>query len=110
MGNDNSKATIDNQQLIMQLQQQILQQQQQNNNVSRPIHIPKVNNVNPNANQPLSVPHILHNKDLLHKIDQNPVAKRKLLEKLLNEQSHVMSSQQIIKINSILNTLPPLSH
>jgi curved DNA-binding protein CbpA len=110
MGNDNSKATLDNQQLIMQLQQQILQQQQQNNNVSRPIHIPKVNNVNPNANQPLSVPHILHNKDLLHKIDQNPVAKRKLLEKLLNEQSHVMSSQQIIKINSILNTLPPLSH
>ncbi len=108
MGNDNSKATIDNQQLIMQLQQQILQQQ--NNHVSRPIHTQQVNNVNPNANQPLSIQHILQNKELLHKIDQNPVAKRKLLEKLLHEQGHVMSQHQILKIKSILNTLPPLSH
>jgi hypothetical protein len=34
MGNDNSKATIENQQLIMQLQQQILQ----NTNPQHPQH------------------------------------------------------------------------
>ena len=36
MGNDTSKSTIENQQLIMQLQNQLLQQQNQYNNNSQP--------------------------------------------------------------------------
>lgn len=147
MGNDTSKATVENQQLIMQLQQQILNNQhvpvnnvpyhlkqpmqnsnhftqyshqlpQTHNNLHQQIPqsiiqqstIPRVNSINPNADQNISIPHIIQNKHLLQQIDANPIAKRKLLEKLLVEQRHVMSTQQIQKITNMLNQLPPLQN
>jgi hypothetical protein len=127
MGNETSKSTIENQQLIMQLQQQILnnqrgptqqqplpsynQMQQQPRLQPRlPPRMPNINSINPNAHENISITNILQNKELLHKIDGNPVAKRKLLEKLLNEHRHVMTTHQINKITMLLNNLPPLQN
>lgn len=93
MGNDTSKATQENQQLIMQLQQQILQQ----NNMSRSVNVSPIQN-------------ILNNKELLKKVENDPIAKRKLLEKLLTDHHQSMSLQQIQRIKGILNTLPPEGH
>lgn len=128
MGNETSKSTIENQQLIMQLQQQILNNQRntpaqapsyQQMNQQRthgnipghgPSNIPRMNSINPNTHENISIQNILQNKELLHKIDGNPIAKRKLLEKLLNEHRHVMTTQQINKITMLLNNLPPLQN
>uniref|UniRef100_A0A6C0HLZ6 J domain-containing protein n=1 Tax=viral metagenome TaxID=1070528 RepID=A0A6C0HLZ6_9ZZZZ len=131
MGNDNSKATIENQQLIMQLQQQILQntnpqqhhqnpqhQQHKQNQQHQQHHQNPQHQQNPqhhqnpqhqqNPQQPNNfINNILQNKKILAQIENNPIAKRKLLEKLLNEYRHLMTSQQTLKITEILNTLPP---
>ena len=40
-------------------------------------------------------------------IDKNPKTKRKLLEKLLNEHRHMMTSNQVTRISQMLNNLPP---
>jgi len=50
---------------------------------------------------------ILGNKDLMKKIDKNPSQKRKLLEKLINNHKHMMTSNQVTRITHMLNTLPP---
>ena len=116
MGNDNSKSTIENQQLIMQLQQQLMnqqktqnqqqnynQQQQQNTN---PITNPNSNSNAASANKLLA---ILGNKDLMAKIDKNPSQKRKLLEKLLNEHRHMMTTNQVTRITNMLNNVSPVT-
>ena len=174
MGNDNSKSTIENQQLIMQLQQQLLnqqkhnyQQQQQQSPPPQSLHSPQlpqspqtyqqsnysrptINHTNTNDiyNRQLPVispaelsnnirnnrpPHqsqyydqvlpetskysgtvnllsILGNKELMKEIDKNPQQKRKLLEKILTEHRHTMTTNQVSRINQILSTLPPLEH
>jgi hypothetical protein len=147
MGNDNSKTTIENQQLIMQLQQQLEQQNQmnqlrqqhnhqnnqnnqnqqnqnQNNRYNNPVISPAElqKGVNPYLKQQQSQMHnfqekdsssavklleILGNKDLMKEIDKNPSTKRKLLEKLLNNHKHMMTSSQVTRINQMLNNLPP---
>ena len=164
MGNDNSKSTIENQQLIMQLQQQLINQQNQqqtqrsyqqqphqqphqqqptaqsmNNDIYNrqlPVISPAElsNNIRNNRpphqsqhyQQTLSVPGdtnntntkngtqkllaILSNKELMNEIDKNPQQKRKLLEKILNEHRHMMTSSQVSRINQQLSTLPPLDN
>jgi len=50
---------------------------------------------------------ILGNKELMMEIDKNPSTKRKLLEKILNEHRHTMTSNQVSRITQILNNLPP---
>jgi hypothetical protein len=158
MGNDNSKSTLENQQMIMQLQQQILQQQQQQQQQRQQQHYSQqYNNYNPpqfrphpqypnqntqnyalpvispaellqrNSNHPTtqlkydtSKPEmngqktnlldILKNKKVMNEIDKNPRAKRKLLEKMLNEHRHIMTSTQVSRIMQILDTLPPLDN
>ena len=132
MGNDTSKSTIENQQLIMQLQQQILnnQRNQQPNlpniNIQAKQQNPQQHHQNPQHMQPnfnnqygqsphsysneIPIANILQNKQMLNEIDKNPTAKRKMLEKLLNEQRHIMTTQQIQKISQILNTLPPMQN
>jgi curved DNA-binding protein CbpA len=181
MGNDNSKSTIENQQLIMQLQQQILNQQQtqqaqqaqqsqqppQQSYTQQPLNNqnqfnqsshsrPTINtnhtNSNSNTNDiynrqlPVISPaelsnnirnnrplhqsqyydqvlpetsktsgtvnllSILGNKELMKEIDKNPQQKRKLLEKILNEHRHTMTTTQVTRINQILSTLPPLEN
>ena len=169
MGNDNSKSTIENQQLIMQLQQQLLNQQQKqyqqtpqqntpqhynqppsqnhttsqnqyqqsnysrptiNNNRQLPVISPAELSNNVRNNRPLqqsqyydqvlpetskhsgtvNLLSILGNKDLMKEIDKNPQQKRKLLEKILNEHRHTMTTTQVTRINQILSTLPPLEH
>jgi len=175
MGNDNSKSTIENQQLIMQLQQQLLNQQQaqqaqqaqqrqqsyqhqpiqnqfQQSSHSRPTinsnHTNNLTNTNDIYNRQLPVispaelsnnirnnrqpqqsqyydqilpetsKHsgtvnllsILGNKELMKEIDKNPQQKRKLLEKILNEHRHTMTTTQVTRINQILATLPPLDN
>jgi len=164
MGNDNSKSTIENQQLIMQLQQQLMNQQnnnQQQQNYNQPhnrnsnfntnAYMNQNHNQNHNHNQihnhnpvispaelqrginpykkheqdqqntnPITNPNsnsnaasankllaILGNKDLMAKIDKNPSQKRKLLEKLLNEHRHMMTTNQVTRITNMLNNLPP---
>ena len=143
MGNDNSKTTVENQQLIMQLQQQLLQQQNSVNqsHQSHQSHQTNRNQINPppiispaelqrgvnphsrhnthnthntqNArdNNPIQQGHklleILGNKELMAKIDKNPTQKRRLLEKLLNEHRHLMTSNQVSRISQMLNNLPP---
>ena len=127
MGNDNSKTTIENQQLIMQLQQQLLQR---NNNQQfrqppqspyipqsqspyipqpQPSYIPQSHT--PQTPQPQSsatkLLDILGNRELMMEIDKNPKTKRKLLEKLLNEHRHMMTSNQVTRISQMLNNLPP---
>jgi len=132
MGNDNSKTTIENQQLIMQLQQQLLQRN--NNQQFRQPH--QTQSQSPHLQQqytpqtpqppqahPPQAPHppqgpqpqssatklldILGNKELMMEIDKNPKTKRKLLEKLLNEHRHMMTSNQVTRISQMLNNLPP---
>jgi curved DNA-binding protein CbpA len=173
MGNDNSKSTIENQQLIMQLQQQLLNQQkqqnyQQQNTISQQNHISHQNQNNNMYTQERQLPvispaelsnnirnnrppqisnqyqqtfsqtpqnasnqgllnnnsgsgsgsgsgsvnllSILGNKELMKEIDKNPQQKRKLLEKILNEHRHTMTTQQVSRINQILSTLPPLDN
>ena len=167
MGNDSSKSTIENQQLIMQLQQQLLNQQKnqyppqqtyppqnqfQQSTYTRPtIHSNHSNNHtntndiynrqlpvispaelsnNVRNNRPLhqsqyydqvlpetskqsgtvNLLSILGNKDLMKEIDKNPQQKRKLLEKILNEHRHTMTTAQVSRINQILSTLPPLEN
>jgi len=180
MGNDNSKSTIENQQLIMQLQQQLINQQNQQNqqnqhnqhNQQRPNNHqnqqnqynqqnqqnqqrnnnqytpPNINNdiynrqlpvISPaelsnnirnnrppqqsqNYQQTISTPienskngktnllAILSNKELMAEIDKKPQQKRKLLEKILNEHRHMMTSNQVSRINQQLSTLPPLDN
>ena len=178
MGNDNSKSTIENQQLIMQLQQQLINQQNQQQTQrsyqqlhQQQLHLPQQqhqqpqqqhhqptsqsmnndiynrqlpvispaelsNNIRNNRpphqsqhyQQTLSVPGdsnntntntkngtqkllaILSNKELMNEIDKNPQQKRKLLEKILNEHRHMMTSSQVSRINQQLSTLPPLDN
>ena len=154
MGNDSSKSTIENQQLIMQLQNQLLQQQNQYNNNSQPRQTQQNQHTNYNNNsqqrQNANINHslpvispaellqknmqhpltqlrneppdrtndreginllsILGNKDLMREIDKNPRAKRKMLEKLLNEHRHIMTSSQVSRISQILDSLPPLDN
>lgn len=129
MGNDNSKTTIENQQLIMQLQQQLYQQSLQNQKPQHPLqpqHPPQQHNTQhpkshnqqypqPNRTNPIpnksdglnKILSILANKELMMKIEQKPGAKRKLLEKLLNEYRHIMTSNQVLRISQALNSLPP---
>jgi hypothetical protein len=132
MGNDNSKTTLENQQLIMQMQQQLLQQQQQqqqqqnntNNyrNPREPIISPAElqRGINPYKKQQeqeqnpqsresssaIKLLEILGNKELMLEIDKNPSTKRKLLEKLLNNHRHMMTSNQVTRITQMLNNLP----
>ena len=167
MGNDNSKSTIENQQLIMQLQQQLINQQNQQNqqnqhnqynqnrnnqynnqhnnqhytpqNINNDIYnrqLPVIspaelsnnirNNRPPHQSQnyqqtlPTSLENnktgsqnllaILSNKELMAEIDKKPQTKRKLLEKILNEHRHMMTSNQVSRINQLLSTLPPLDN
>ena len=175
MGNDNSKSTIENQQLIMQLQQQILNKQQQekqpqyqqvkqsvqdtsqnkehynrstinntndiynsqlpvispaelSNNIrnNRSLHksqyydqtIPQINTTNQtnqinqsnNGSRSVNLLSILGNKELMKEIDKNPQQKRKLLEKILNEHRHTMTTNQVTRITQILSSLPPLDN
>ena len=165
MGNDNSKSTIENQQMIMQLQQQLINQQQQqqqhnykqsqqqqqdhqpqhyqqyipqnNNNDMYNRQLPVIspaelsNNIRNNRppqqsqqyQQTISTPGdtnnkngthkllaILGNKELMNEIDKKPQQKRKLLEKILNEHRHMMTSSQVSRINQQLSTLPPLDN
>ena len=161
MGNDNSKTTIENQQLIMQLQQQLhhqqlnnqqlqnqeyqqyqnqLQHQQQQNSHTRnnrnmsqnmnqnmnPIispaelqrgvnphgrqntqNEPNIENVGIQPSSANKLLAILGNKELMKQIDKNPSQKRKLLEKLLNEHRHMMTTNQVTRISQMLNNLPP---
>lgn len=133
MGNDSSKQTIENQQMILQLQQQILNQNRNQNRNQRLEEIPIVNRVviSPVELQQRS-PHptmfssvndlsidseqrsfslldILHNKKLMTEIDKNPLTKRKFLEKLLNEHRHIMTTNQVQRITQIIDKLPPIA-
>ena len=94
MGNDNSKTTLENQQLIMQMQQQLLQQQQQQHNTNNyrnprePIISPAElqRGINPYKKQQeqeqnpqsresssaIKLLEILGNKELMLEIDKNP--------------------------------------
>lgn len=123
MGNDNSKTTIENQQLIMQLQQQLLQR---NNNqqfrqpyqtqsqtphlqqqYTPQAHTPQARQGPQPQSSATKLLDILGNKELMMEIDKNPKTKRKLLEKLLNEHRHMMTSNQVTRITQMLNNLPP---
>ena len=53
---------------------------------------------------------ILNNKELMAEIDKKPQQKRKLLEKILSEHKHIMTSTQVSRITHILTTLPPLDN
>jgi len=169
MGNDNSKSTIENQQMIMQLQQQLINQQTQQQPQQQPQHhqpqhqqhqqhhqqnrqhytpqnsnndmynrqLPVIspaelsNNIRNNRppqqsqqyQQTVATPGdtntkngthkllaILGNKELMNEIDKKPQQKRKLLEKILNEHRHMMTSSQVSRINQQLSTLPPLDN
>ena len=146
MGNDSSKQTIENQQMILQLQQQLMQQQhmhqqhmhQQYNQLPRQGTIPQSPHSRPSklpvispaellqrephptrgeftqnqqlqyeSQRPRSLLDILHDKALMAEIDKNPNTKRKFLERLLGEHRHVMTTQQVQRITSILDGLPP---
>ena len=115
MGNESSKSTIENQQLIMQLQQQLLQQhnnqqpqpQPQQQPQPQPQPQPSINHLISNGHKILE---ILGNKELMKEIDKKPNAKRKLLEKLLNEHRHMMTSNQVMRITQILDSLPPVDY
>jgi len=72
MGNDNSKATIENQQMILQLQQQILNNQHHNGNqmqnqasMQSPRRHQQIQNANANANtNPNAIPGELYDRSL----------------------------------------------
>jgi hypothetical protein len=114
MGNDSSKQTIENQQMILQLQQQLLQQQKNQNPIiispaemqQRAQH-PTFQYQYDEKSKPRSLLDILHDKSLMAEIDKNPATKRKFLERLLNEHRHVMTSAQVNRISNILDSLPP---
>jgi curved DNA-binding protein CbpA len=131
MGNDSSKQTIENQQIILQLQQQLLQQQKNHyqekypnkafNNSPRIISPAEMqqrtphpgyyqeNHQNEEENtKPRSLLDILQDKRLMVEIDKNPATKRKFLERLLNEQRHIMTTAKVNRISAILNSLPPI--
>jgi len=172
MGNDNSKATIENQQMILQLQQQILNNQHHNGNqmqnqvsMQSPRRHQQIPNAKANANanagefydrslpvispaelqnrninsaqyqeqrsmsnmdnddygdsmteartmtkKPSSLFEILNNKKMMVEIDKNPATKRKLLEKLLNEHRHIMTTTQVQRIMGMLESLPPVEN
>ena len=149
MGNDNSKSTIENQQLIMQLQNQLLQQQNQSQNTKQNNQQNQQQNYrqsqqqnnhrhqlpvisaaellqknmqhpltqlrneppdNTNDREGVNLLSILGNKVLMREIDKNPRAKRKMLEKLLNEQRHIMTSSQVLRLTQILDSLPPIDN
>ena len=136
MGNDSSKQTIENQQLILQLQQQLMQQrnitphqqipqqmaqhqyQTQHQNRQLPVispaellqrtqHPTRIESNLDETRRPRSLLDILHDKSLMLEIDKNPTTKRKFLERLLNEHRHVMTTQQVQRITTILDALPP---
>jgi len=140
MGNDNSKATVENQQMILQLQQQILNNQRPNQTNPRNQHNPgnqqplsefynrqlpvisaaelqqrathptMMNQMNQNEYQqpkPNSLFDILNNKKMMEEVEKNPNTKRKLLEKLLNEHRHIMTTSQVQRITTMLDNLPP---
>ena len=119
MGNDNSKTTIENQQLILQLQHQILNSNSNNNTnptkstlSSEEIQFTKAHkNTNTNNdyqynNMPTTLFDILNNKKIMDDVEKNPLTKRKLLEKILNEHRHIMTSAQVNKITHMLEKLP----
>ena len=141
MGNDTSKQTIENQQMILQLQQQLMQQQQRQT-AQHPVYYNKQHiqqhppslpqkrlpvispaellqrtphptrdfepsNSDDGTRRPRSLLDILHDKTLMAEIDKNPATKRKFLERLLNEHRHVMTTQQVQRITTILDALPP---
>jgi hypothetical protein len=135
MGNDSSKQTIENQQLILQLQNQLMQQQRHNlpqqmpnqqfHQQSPPARLPVISPAEllqrtPHpmrdfsqeppyleTHRPRSLLDILNDKSLMIEIDKNPATKRKFLERLLNEHRHVMTTQQVQRISTILDALPP---
>ena len=136
MGNDNSKASIENQQLVMQLQQQLQQKQNLENptrntmenygmrSSSSPVISPaelqrgvnpfmkqqeqmQSQNTNTNSSSAHKLLEILGNKEMMKEIDKNPSTKRKLLEKLLGNHKHMMTSNQVSRITQMLNNLPP---
>ena len=145
MGNDSSKQTIENQQMILQLQNQLMQQQKRVQYPQIPSHpashpasqqlyqqqpstthrLPVISPAEllqrtphptrgefsqeqqSEARRPRSLLDILHDKSLMSEIDKNPTTKRKFLERLLNEHRHVMTTQQVQRITTILDALPP---
>jgi len=74
------------------------------------IHLQNYNS-NSNSNLNNSSTHtlleILGNKEMMKEINKNPSTKRKLLEKLLNNHRHMMTSLQVTHITQMLNNLPP---
>ena len=111
MGNDSSKSTIENQQLILQLQNQILQannntQYQTNQQHYTNHHTQHPTNTVNNPQQTRTLFDILNNKQMMIEVDKNPATKRKLLTKLLKEHSHIMTSNQVQRINDMLLTIP----
>ena len=137
MGNDNSKVTLENQQLLLQLQQQALNNQyqqhphiqsnsqyQSNSNQYRKSNLPVISPaelqqrvIHPtqthqpqNNEQPRTLMDILHNKKLMTEIEKNPQTKRKFLERLLGEHQHIMTSNQVMRIKQMLDSLPPANN
>ena len=146
MGNDNSKITLENQQLLLQLQQQALNNQyhsnqQYNTNHHQSNSYPQTNYqgaklpvispaelqqrvIHPthadsylhsqqkqsNTDKPRTLMDILHNKKLMTEIEKNPQTKRKFLERLLGEHQHIMTSNQVMRIKQMLDSLPPANN
>lgn len=82
-----------------------------NRNMQHPItQIRSEINTSMNGTPKLSAMDIFNNKELMNEVNKNPRAKRKLLEKLLNDHRHVMTASQIGRISQILDTLPPLDN
>ena len=76
-----------------------------NHNPNSPINIvPQMQDKISQGNKLLD---ILGNKQLMKELDHNPNTKRKLLDKLLNEHRHMMTSNQVLRITQILHSLPP---
>lgn len=158
MGNDTSKTTIENQQMMLQLQQQILNNNQNSTQVQYPIHnihnrneiyydrngqLPVISaaelqrdnrnsnmnrnrnsnmNMNMNMNndterynsnerhniqRPNTLFDILNNKKMMDEVEKNPSTKRKLLEKLISDHRHIMTTTQVQRINQMLEKLIP---
>jgi len=130
MGNDNSKQTIENQQMILQLQNQLLKHQQYYqhskqyptpqmqhqyvNIVKSPVELQQRQThptfqdteINPLPTR-MTLLDILNNSEMMAEIDKNTTRKRKFLERLLQEHRHIMTTNQVNRINQILNKLPP---
>jgi hypothetical protein len=95
MGNDTSKATIENQQLIMQLQQQLLKQQQN-----------QYQQQNQNQ-QPQNTLHHSHNQyqQPQHPNQNNPFTPQNINDDIYNRQLPVISPAELS--NNIRNNRPP---